>query len=44
MINFAIWVSFLQEEKLPYAFYISNQELLVPLGNYLEKNKGQFAS
>ncbi|KAK8650440.1 hypothetical protein V6N13_140079 [Hibiscus sabdariffa] len=27
------------EEKLPYAFYISNQELLVPLGNYLEKNK-----
>ncbi|XVE76756.1 hypothetical protein DITRI_Ditri13aG0006500 [Diplodiscus trichospermus] len=27
------------EEKLPYAFYISNQELLVPLGTYLEKNK-----
>ncbi|KAG6710889.1 hypothetical protein I3842_05G025700 [Carya illinoinensis] len=27
------------EEKLPYAFYISDQELLVPLGTYLEKNK-----
>ena len=29
-----------QEEKLPYAFYISDQELLVSLGAYLEKNKG----
>ncbi|KAB1224851.1 hypothetical protein CJ030_MR1G013947 [Morella rubra] len=27
------------EEKLPYAFYVSDQELLVPLGTYLEKNK-----
>ncbi|EXB37371.1 Notchless-like protein [Morus notabilis] len=27
------------EEKLPYAFYISDHELLVPLGTYLEKNK-----
>ncbi|KAF4351006.1 hypothetical protein G4B88_015990 [Cannabis sativa] len=27
------------EEKLPYAFYISDQELLVPLGTYLEKHK-----
>lgn len=29
-----------QEEKLPYAFYISDQELIVPLETYLEKNKG----
>ena len=28
------------EEKLPYAFYISDQELLVPLETYLHKNKG----
>lgn len=27
------------EEKLPYAFYISDHELLVPLGSYLEKHK-----
>ncbi|KAJ0038289.1 hypothetical protein Pint_23960 [Pistacia integerrima] len=27
------------EEKLPYAFYISDQELLVALGTYLEKHK-----
>lgn len=27
------------EEKLPYAFYISNQELLVSLETYLQKNK-----
>ncbi|GMY22460.1 notchless protein homolog [Fagus crenata] len=27
------------EEKLPYAFYISDKELLVALGTYLEKNK-----
>ncbi|CAL1361770.1 unnamed protein product [Linum trigynum] len=27
------------EEKLPYAFYISNQELVVALETYLEKNK-----
>ncbi|WOG84806.1 hypothetical protein DCAR_0103991 [Daucus carota subsp. sativus] len=27
------------EEKLPYAFYISDQELLVQLGEYLQKNK-----
>ncbi|CAN1316699.1 Notchless protein homolog [Linum perenne] len=27
------------EEKLPYAFYISNQELLVALETYLQKNK-----
>lgn len=31
---------FVQEEKLPYAFYISDKELLVALGTYLEKNKG----
>ena len=29
-----------QEEKLPYAFYISDQELAVPLETYLHKNKG----
>jgi len=29
-----------QEEKLPYAFYISDQELVVPLETYLQKNKG----
>ena len=29
-----------QEEKLPYSFYISDKELVVPLGTYLEKNKG----
>ncbi|RVX00389.1 Notchless protein-like [Vitis vinifera] len=28
------------EEKLPYAFYISDQELVVQLGTYLQKNKG----
>ncbi|GMN32181.1 hypothetical protein TIFTF001_003556 [Ficus carica] len=27
------------EEKLPYAFYITDQELVVQLGTYLEKNK-----
>lgn len=27
------------EEKLPYAFYISNQELVVDLGSYLTKHK-----
>ncbi|PHU23707.1 Notchless protein -like protein 1 [Capsicum chinense] len=27
------------EERLPYAFYISDEELLVQLGSYLEKNK-----
>ncbi|XP_019175867.1 PREDICTED: notchless protein homolog [Ipomoea nil] len=27
------------DEKLPYAFYISDQELVVHLGSYLEKNK-----
>lgn len=29
-----------QEERLPYAFYISDEELVVQLGSYLEKNKG----
>ncbi|KAF2307440.1 hypothetical protein GH714_028626 [Hevea brasiliensis] len=28
------------EEKLPYSFYISDEELLVPLETYLQKNKG----
>ncbi|CAL9049333.1 notchless protein homolog [Musa acuminata AAA Group] len=27
------------EEKMPYAFYISDQELIVQLGSYLQKNK-----
>ncbi|KAF6168383.1 hypothetical protein GIB67_018223 [Kingdonia uniflora] len=27
------------EEKLPYAFYISDKELVLQLGSYLEKNK-----
>ncbi|XP_057512806.1 notchless protein homolog [Actinidia eriantha] len=27
------------EEKLPYAFYISDQELVVQLGSYLQKHK-----
>ncbi|XP_065868417.1 notchless protein homolog isoform X2 [Euphorbia lathyris] len=27
------------EEKFPYSFYISDQELLVPLETYLQKNK-----
>ncbi|KAF2293425.1 hypothetical protein GH714_001633 [Hevea brasiliensis] len=27
------------EEKLPYSFYISDEELLVPLETYLQKNK-----
>ncbi|KAI5681405.1 hypothetical protein M9H77_02633 [Catharanthus roseus] len=27
------------EEKLPYAFYVSNQELVVDLGSYLTKHK-----
>ncbi|KNA23871.1 hypothetical protein SOVF_021080 [Spinacia oleracea] len=27
------------EERLPYAFYISDNELVVELGNYLQKNK-----
>jgi ribosome assembly protein 4 len=27
------------EEKLPYAFYVSDQELVVQLGSYLQKNK-----
>ncbi|KAA0048388.1 notchless protein-like protein [Cucumis melo var. makuwa] len=33
------WVEKALEEKLPYAFYISDQELTVSLGAYLEKNK-----
>ncbi|KAI3921869.1 hypothetical protein MKX01_005558 [Papaver californicum] len=28
------------EDKLPYSFYVSDQELVVQLGAYLEKNKG----
>ncbi|KOM24971.1 hypothetical protein LR48_Vigan34s001000 [Vigna angularis] len=28
------------EEKLSYAFYISDEELIVPLETYLQKNKG----
>ncbi|BAT95873.1 hypothetical protein VIGAN_08269700 [Vigna angularis var. angularis] len=28
------------EEKLPYAFYISDEELIAPLETYLQKNKG----
>ncbi|XP_030474283.1 notchless protein homolog [Syzygium oleosum] len=27
------------EDKLPYTFYISDQELVVPLESYLQKNK-----
>jgi ribosome assembly protein 4 len=27
------------EEMLPYSFYVSDEELLVPVGTYLEKNK-----
>ncbi|KAL6564117.1 Notchless protein 1 [Orobanche hederae] len=27
------------EEKLPYAFYVSDNELVVQLGSYLQKNK-----
>lgn len=27
------------EEKLPYAFYISDQELVIQLGDYLQKKK-----
>ena len=30
----------LQEEMLPYSFYVSDEELLVPVGTYLEKNQG----
>lgn len=26
---------------LPYSFYVSDEELLVPVGTYLEKNKGK---
>lgn len=33
-----VWLS--QEEKLPYAFYVSDHELAVELGSYLQKNKG----
>lgn len=29
---------------MPYAFYISDQELIVQLGSYLQKNKGIFIS
>lgn len=29
-----------QEEKLPYAFYVSDHELVAELGSYLQKNKG----
>ncbi|KAG6403054.1 hypothetical protein SASPL_135271 [Salvia splendens] len=28
------------EEKLPYTFYVSDHELAVELGSYLQKNKG----
>ena len=38
MLNHHFWD--FQEEKLPYAFYISDQELVVQLGTYLQKNKG----
>ena len=34
-------MAIVQEEKLPYAFYISDQELVVELGAYLEKKKGR---
>ncbi|XP_006412402.2 notchless protein homolog [Eutrema salsugineum] len=27
------------EEKLPYAFYVSGEELVVPVGTYIEKNR-----
>ena len=30
----------LQEEMLPYSFYVSDEELLVPVGTYLETNNG----
>ena len=30
----------LQEEMLPYSFYVSDEELLVPVGTYLENNNG----
>ncbi|KAK1259214.1 hypothetical protein QJS04_geneDACA010205 [Acorus gramineus] len=32
------------EERLPYSFYISDQELTIQLGNYLQKNKGKWDS
>lgn len=31
---------FVQEEKLPYVFYVSDEELVVQLGSYLQKHKG----
>ncbi|KAF2571738.1 hypothetical protein F2Q70_00004646 [Brassica cretica] len=27
------------EEMLPYSFYVSDEELLVPVGTYIENNK-----
>lgn len=40
MVNL-IWIfDLFQEEKLPYAFYVSDHELVVQLGSYLQKNKG----
>lgn len=30
----------LQEEKVPYAFYVNDQELVGQLGTYLLENKG----
>ena len=28
-----------QEDKLPYSFYISDKELVVPLGTYLKEKQ-----
>ncbi|KAI3867633.1 hypothetical protein MKW98_006010 [Papaver atlanticum] len=39
VIEYCIHFRFFQEEKLPYSFYVSDQELIVQLGAFLEKNK-----
>jgi hypothetical protein len=31
---------FLQEDKLPYAFYIADEELAVQLGAYMQQKNG----
>lgn len=31
----------IQEEKLSYIFYVSDEELLVSVGTYMERNRGK---
>lgn len=34
-------IDIIQEENLPYSFYVSDEELLVSVGTYMERNSGK---